>query len=210
MRHIHPIQPILTIALIIILVVIMRKRKAASQPPAAARGAEPRAAATRPAKAEEPPEVVFMRLRQQALATLPQNLGPAGQVADDEPYGAVMEIGVPNNVVTLACFADGDAGIFYKAGGGMRGGGAHEAVRKAAKEFIALAKSAMPTMSRTSDYPLPEADMVRFYVLTPRGTVTVETDRQSLGDTQDPLSHLYYGGQEVVTQMRQVQEQRAS
>src|SRR5829696_2035926 len=192
MRHINPIQPILTIALIIILVVIMRKRKAASQPAPTARGADPQAAVTRPVKPQEAPEVVFARLRQQALETLPQSLGPAGQVADEEPYGAVMEIGVPNNVVTLACFADGDAGIYYRAGGGMRGGGSHEAVRKTAKEFISLAKSAMPAMSPTTTYPLPEADMVRFYVLTPRGILTVETDRQSLGDTQDPLSHLFY------------------
>jgi hypothetical protein len=52
--------------------------------------------------------------------------------------------------------------------------------------------------------------MVRFYALTPRGTFTTETDRETLGESQSELSALFSSGQEVVAQMRQVQAQRAS
>lgn len=208
MRHIHPIEPILTIILIIVLVVVMRQRKAKAPKPASA-AAEPRPAVARPAKPQEPPEVVYARLRQQALETTPQSLGAAGQVGDDEPYGAIMEMGVPGSVVTLACFADGDAGIYYKSGGGMRGGGAHERVRKAAKDFVGLAGKALPGMIQTNTYPFPDTDRVRFYTLTPRGVFTSETDRESLAEPDNPLAPLFYSGQEVVTQMRQVQEQKA-
>jgi hypothetical protein len=209
MRHIHPIEPILTIILIIALVVVMRQRRAKDPKKPAFMTAEPRPAVARPAKPEEPPEVVYARLRQQALDTTPQSLGSAGQVGDDEPYGALMEMGIPGSVVTLACFADGDAGIYYKSGGGMRGGGAHERVRKAAKDFVVLAGKALPGMSQTSTYPFPDTDRVRFYTLTPRGAFTSETDRESLAEPENPFSALFYSGQEVVTQMRQVQEQKA-
>ena len=45
-------------------------------------------------------------------------------------------------------------------------------------------------------------------MLTPRGVFTTETDREALGEPGSELAPLFYSGQEVVTQMRQVQEQR--
>jgi hypothetical protein len=90
----------------------------------------------------------------------------------------------------------------------MVGGISHENVRKAAQEFTALARKAMGRMSRVTSFPVPAEDRVRFYVLTPRGVFTTETDRGALGEPGDELAPLFYSGQEVVTQMRQVQEKR--
>lgn len=210
MRHIHPLMPIAVIVLIVILIYFRRKQAAENPTPAAKAPAgvsEP--VRRKPAKPEQPPEVVYMNLRQEALAMTPESLGQAGQVHNDEAYGVVMEMGMASSVVTLACFADGDARLYYKTGGGMVGGHGHERVRKAAKEFVLLAQKALPGMTPTTDYPLPESDKVRFYALTPRATLTIETDRQDLGEEPGELSALFYSGQEVVTQMRQVQEQRA-
>jgi hypothetical protein len=119
-----------------------------------------------------------------------------------------MEMSIASSVVTLACFGSGDASVFYQTGGGMVGGISHEPVRKAAKEFVAQAQKALPRMKKTTEYPLPSPDSVRFYVLTPKGVFTTETSRQALSDSQNALSTLFYSGQEVVSQMRQVQEDR--
>ena len=157
----------------------------------------------------KPPEEVFAGLRKEALNTTPMNVGMAGEVQDDEPYGMLMEMIIANSVVTLACFGSGDASVYYQTGGGMVGGISHEPVRKAAKEFVAQAKQVVPRMKKTNEYPLPSPESVRFYALTPKGAYTVETSRQSLsGDSQNALSALFYSGQEVVSQMRQVQEDR--
>jgi hypothetical protein len=161
--------------------------------------------APRPAKK---PEEVYAGLRKEALETSPMNVGMAGQTQDDEPYGMLMEMSIASSVVTLACFGSGDASVFYQTGGGMVGGISHEPVRKAAKEFVAQAHKAMPRMKKTTDYPLPGPDSVRFYALTPKGVLTTETSRQSLSESQNALSALFYSGQEVVSQMRQVQEER--
>lgn len=208
MRHIHPLEPIAVIVLIVILVYIKKKRdpKVSEK---GAKAAETRAAVVKPVKVEEPPEVVYMRRRKQALETLPGSLGSAGDVREDEPYGLVMEMGISSSVVTLACFANGDAGLYYQTGGGMIGGIAHDNVRKAAQEFVALAPKAMAGMSPATDHPLPDPDTVRFYVLTPRGTFTTQTDREALAEPGNELAPLFYSGQEVVAQMRQVQAQRA-
>jgi hypothetical protein len=205
MNHIHPLEPIGVVVLIVILYYMRKKQGVAA---GRGKGAPGGPAATKPAKVEQPPEVVYMNLRRQALEMPLDSLGPYGDLKEGDPYGIVMEMGIPNSVVTLACFADGDARVYYKAGGGMVGGIGHESVRKAAKEFVALAGKNLPGMSRTTTYPLPETDRVRFYVLTQRGIFTAETDRHDMAEIRNDLSTMFYKGQEVVTEMRQVQEEK--
>jgi hypothetical protein len=193
--HIYPWEVIAVIALVA-FVLYFRKQQ------------DRQAAAVVARKAKETPAETFMRLRQEAIETPAASLGLAGELKPNEPYGILMEMGVPNSVVTLACFANGDARLYYKTGGGMVGGISHEKVRKAAQEFSSLARKALPRMSRVTSYPVPGEDRVRFYVLTPRGVFTTQTDREALGEPGNELAPLFYSGQEVVTQMRQVQEQR--
>jgi hypothetical protein len=218
-RHIHPLQPLAVILLVVVFFYLRRKKPAA--PPAlgrAAKGLEPRAAVEKPVKPpkppkppmpEEPPEVAFMNLRRRALEATPESVGLAGLLADDEPYGLLMEIGMPGSVVTLACSAAGDASLYYQTGGGMVGGIGHDGVRRLAKEFVAAARGALSRMAPAPDQPLPDPDRVRFYALTPRGIFTAEMDRQDLGETESEFSSLFYGGQEIVARMRQVLAQRA-
>ena len=206
MRHIHPLQPIILIILIVAMY-YFRKQQKAKDGGAAAGPGEPRAAVTRPIKEQKSPEAVYMDLRQKALQRMPGSLDV--ELQESQPYGLVMEMDMSSSVVTLACFIDGDAGVYYKTGGGMKGGIGHETVRNASREAIALTESVLPRMIPTTNFPLPGADRVRFYVLTPQGIFTTETSRQSLSE-QSALSPLFYAGQEVVSQMRLVQEQRAA
>jgi hypothetical protein len=213
MDHIHPIQVIGVLILAAALWYVRKQKMAAKGPKKSAPGspaAQPRA--ERPAKPVDPPEVVYANLRKRAFEMSPQNLGQAGDVREDEAYGVIMEMGISESVLTLACFADGDAGLYYQSGGGMKGGGAHENVRKAAKQFVALAQQDLPRMTpaASASPPLPEAGMVCFHALTPKGILTAEVDREALGESQGPFTALFYSGQEVVAQMRQVQAQKAS
>jgi len=212
MKHIHPLQPIAVIVLAAILWYMKKKSAPAAKPGPG--GGEPRAASSQGAprvpKASRTPEEVYMSLRDAALQKAPEQLFLPDGLKPQEPYGALMEMAIPNDVITLACFADGDAGVYYKTGGGMKGGGSHENVRRAAKQFVALSHKALLRMTMTDDHPLPEAEKVRFYVLTPKGTFTTEAHRQTLGGVENELSALFYGGQEVVAQMRQVQEEKAT
>jgi len=209
MSHVHPIQVILLLVCIVAWI-LYRKQTAP------ARAAKKKAALPDPDKAirdavekvikQEPPEVAFANLRKEAFLTTPDNL-PAGE---GQPYGAVMEMGISESVVTLACFADGDAKIFYQSGGGMIGGIAHETTRNAAKGFVAATGKAISQLGRVTGLPpVPGPDKVRFSALTPRGLFSTEVDRESLGEAQGPLSALFYSGQEVVAQMRQVKTQQS-
>jgi len=206
------VNPIILIATVILVVifVMMQKKKRDAQPkkPKFGVGVPPKPAAPRPQKPARPPEEIFADLRKQAFASDPGAMGIS--VQENEAYGTLMELGMPSSIVTLICFANGDASFCYQSGGGMTGGGAHEAVSKAAKQFILLAEKALPELALTTEQALPQPDTVRFYVLTPKGIFTTEVQREDLADPHSPLGALFYSGQEVVTTMRQVQAQRAS
>lgn len=203
MEHIHPIEPIATVLLIALFFYLRWKRKAQDRP-MGPKAAEPMITIERPAKVEDPPEVVYAKLRRRAFQSTPEALGVANEIGPEDPFALLMEMGMPGTVVTLACFADGDAGVYYQTGGGMIGGRAHETVRKAAKGFIAQIKPLVVGMGKMADPPLPEPGRVRFSALTPEGTFTAEVDRETLADPGNALSTLYYTGQEVVSQMREV------
>ncbi len=207
MKNIHPSLPIATVSLIVLYFYIRRRRKA-QETPASFRPIEPRVAIERPAKVEDPPEVVYAKLRRRAFETTPEALGVANDLALGDPYVLLMEMGMPGTVVTLACFADGDAGVYYQTGGGMIGGRAHETVRQAAKAYLAQIKPLVVGMEKMADPPLPDPGRVRFTVLTQEGTFTAETHREALAEPDNALSALYYSGQEVVSQMREVLAQK--
>jgi hypothetical protein len=205
--HVNPVIFTLTVILIIVFVYLQRKRKLASTGSRPKPKTGPPVVRERPAKPEKPPEEVFQELRRKAFATDPMSLNI--NVQEGEPYGALMEMGL-SSIVTLVCFANGDASLYYQSGGGMTGGGGHEAVRRTAQQFVGLAQKALPLMSPADGQPLPEPEGVRFYALTPKGILTAQTHREDLSDPHSELGALFYCGQEVVTQMRQVQVQRAS
>lgn len=209
MRHIHPLQPIAVILLIVVLL-YMRRRKAGGTGNAGGRApaASSRAAATKPAEADGGAE--YTALRRRALEVTAESLGLAGILGEDEPFGMVMEMGISSSIVTLVGFADGDARLYYQTGGGMIGGNAHESVRKAVQEFLAHGRGAVGKMRRISRAPLPLPGKVRFHALTRQGTFTAEVDREALGEPDNEFSPLFYSGQAVVAQMRQVQASRAT
>jgi hypothetical protein len=203
------VNPYLFIATVILIAVFWyMRRKKAQEAGGGPKTADPEPGVQRVAKVKDPPEVVYMNTRRTILETSRESLGLPSESRLTEPHGLVMEMGVSSSAVMLACFANGDAGVYYQTGGGMKGGLAHESVRKASKDLIALAEKALPKTARFTGQPTPGPGRVRFYVLTPRGPVTAETDREALADPGNPLGPLFYSGQEVVSQMREVQEQR--
>ena len=216
------IRILLIVALIVAFLLLKRKQDQASggrRKPAAKLATTATAAARPKPKAERTPEEVYMGLRKQAFASGPERLGLSGAVGEGQAYGGVMEMGLSSSVVTVVCFANGEASVYYQTGGGMVGGGGHENVRKVAKGFVEKLQRALPAMKPAADQVLPGADQIRFYALTPGGLRVVEKSREALGEfleektTVGPdaeLASLFRAGQMVVTEMRLVQEQRSA
>ena len=98
MEHIHPLEPIAVIVLIVVFLYLRRRKAAgpAKASPVKESRSEPRTIVLRsgPPRVQEPPEEIFMKMRQQAIETGFATLSLAGPRREDEPYGVVMEMGI--------------------------------------------------------------------------------------------------------------------
>ena len=148
-------------------------------------------------------------LRAMALGFKPADLGladlPAGRA-----YGIIMDIDVDGETATLTSFASGDASLYLSTGGGTIGGGEHEAVAEAARRFVQAAGDHLQGMRKADAQPRPAAGQVTFYVLTSQGVFGATRPENDLGEERDPLSPLFYAGQDVITQLRLIDELRPS
>src|SRR5438128_2381290 len=114
------------------------------------------------------PNTVYSGLRTQALATNRTDMGipPA---PDGPAWGTLMETGYDSATVTLFALSDGTTSLYFSNGGGVIGGQAHEAVRRANEAFLNQANQSLEHLERCDKYPIPEAAHTIFYVLTDSG-----------------------------------------
>ena len=65
-------------------------------------------------------------------------------------------------------------------------------------------------MTKASVQPRPGPAEVTFYALTSQGVLTASRPEDDLGEGRDPLSPLFHAGQEVITQLRLIDERRSA
>ncbi len=126
--------------------------------------------------------------------------------SEDYPHvwGIVMETGFPEGVATLVSLIDGTVSLYFSGGGGVIGAGEHGNVRTAATTFLRAAERYRQSLVRTTEYPMPGAGRVRFYVLTYEGILADDVEENTLGDGVHALSPLFYAGHEVLSEIRKL------
>ena len=149
---------------------------------------------------------IYADLREQALHTVPGEVGIEPTPEHPRVYAVLMETGYPDATATLVSFCDGTTSLYTSTGGGVIGGGEHAAVAAATNAFIAAAEQFVDTMSATTEFPSPTVGSVRFQILTFTGGMTAEVEEQALGENRDHLSPLFYAGHQVITQLRLIDE----
>ena len=124
-------------------------------------------------------------------------------------FGVLMETAYPEAVVTLITLLTGDVSLYFSNGGGLIGGIAHEGVKKAALDFNNMANTYVSDCALVSSFPLPSPGKTIFYFLTTKGICAREDYENKLAKETNPLSPLFYSGQEVITQFRLAEEKIA-
>ena len=148
-----------------------------------------------------PPAEAYLGLRNLALHVTAENLGMSG-AASDAVLALLMETVHPGAVVTLAGMADGTTSLYFSNGGGILGSGGHAPVAAATRAWLASPTQFKDVMTPTTEFPSPGEGRVRFYLVTPGGVGTAESSESDLRAKRDPLWPLYFGGQDVITQVR--------
>lgn len=153
------------------------------------------------------PVQVYTDLRNRLLSLVPAEVGIEPSEETPHVWGVVMETGYPQAAVTLVSLADGTTSLYFGTGGGILGGGEHAAVAEVSRSFAALSERYFASMTPTHSFPLPYVGRVRFYVMTFGNAFTAEVDEQELGENRHYLAPLFFRGQDVITQLRLIQEQ---
>jgi hypothetical protein len=102
--------------------------------------------------------------------------------------------------------SDGSASIYMSGGGGYIGGQNQESVKSAALKAVAVAREYASQMRKTTEYNLPVAGEVIFYLLTDSGVFTASAKEVELRNQEHPLTKLGNAMQDVVTQYRILEE----
>jgi hypothetical protein len=151
----------------------------------------------------------YMELRSMVLHVDPAQI----EVPEGEWSGAsvaLMEMPVGDATATIVAVADGTVSLYTSTGGGTVGAGEHLSARRAGQRFLKVAAESAPWMTPTTDFPLPSEGNVRFHVRTPEGDVTAEVAEDDLRARRDLLAPLYVAGQDVITEIRMIEEQTES
>ena len=120
-----------------------------------------------------------------------------------------METGYPNGVASLVCLRDGTTSLYTSTGGGMIGGGAHDAVVRANHALLATIEAHLGGMASSSDHSLPGEGRVIIRALTYEGQFVVDEAEDDLGHGRNAVSPVFQAGHDVITQLRVLDEQRS-
>jgi hypothetical protein len=152
---------------------------------------------------QPPPAEVYLGLRQQALDLTPDQLG-TGALVDAPIFALMMETGFPEAVATLVVVADGTSSLYFSNGGGLIGAGTHAGVAEASGRWLKTGREFLPQLSTITDPALPADGITQFVAVTRDGLRGAVAPEAELGERGHPLSPLFYGGHDVITQIRLV------
>jgi hypothetical protein len=147
-------------------------------------------------------------LRLMMLTTPPARTGERPTEKFPRVYGVLMDWPVRDQTATIFSSSSGAASLYTTSAFGIIGGEGHESVRIAAINFVRAADRLFSSAMPTTEYPYPDTDHVRFYLLTFDGVRVLETDLASISTRTSKYTEFFDLGQAVVTELRLVTEKR--
>lgn len=145
-------------------------------------------------------------LRNMVFNLNPNDIGLSKESFGQPVWGIVMETGFPEGSFTLITIADGTTSLYFSNGGGIIGGGEHEAVREASGHFLAGAQHFYEKGNKVAKYPAASDGEVKFYFLTFDGVLEYSAPEEKLGNEKDELSNLFFAAHGVISELRKIEE----
>jgi len=154
----------------------------------------------------ETSESPFEGLRDMAFTSTPEQLGLSLTSDKTIVYGVIMDWEMGGATATTVSYQTGDAGLYLSTGGGVIGGGQHQSVNSAAKQFVSLAQRFLDKTTITETTPLPSTDEVRFYLLTNKGVFVGQEQMKNFENHSSSWLKLFEEGNNVLTELRKSSE----
>ena len=143
-----------------------------------------------------------------ALHLDPEEIGLPREPSSTPVWGAVMDTAYPKGTATLVCLRDGTTSLYTSTGGGTIGGGGHEQVAEAAAVFLTTLEGCLDELTPTTNETLPDPGWVSIRALTYDGHRVATVLEDDLGYQRSPLSPAFFAAQDVLTQLRLLDDSR--
>lgn len=147
-------------------------------------------------------------LRELTLLSPPEHLGIGSGEDCERVYGVLVEWPVDEFTATIVALCDGNASLYTTSTFGIIGGFAHEPVRVAAIRLVKAAEDYYSDSHPTKEYPYPETNRVKLYLLTFQGVRVIDADLTALESRKSRYSGLFGLGQNVLTELRRITEKK--
>lgn len=154
------------------------------------------------------PDNRFMDLRNMALNVTPEQLQLSLPADQTKVFGVVMDWDLGDGTMTLITYQTGDASMYLSSGGGVIGGGQHENVNKASKEFVSMAQNYLDKSSKADTTTLPDKDCFKFYFLTNKGKFVAQESIDNVENKTSKWLNLFENANDVITEMRLTTEKK--
>jgi len=153
-------------------------------------------------KAQESEENAFGDLRKIAFTVTPEQLGISLPTNKTVVYGTIMDWGMNDATASIVTYNTGDASLYLSSGGGVIGGGQHQNVSSAAKNFVSLAQTFLENTTKAEKTTLPSTDEVNFYLLTNKGIYVGMEQMKNIENNSSPWLKLFEEGNNVLAELR--------
>jgi hypothetical protein len=154
------------------------------------------------------PVEVFTSLRQNVLDLDPSTVGLAPTPGRPRVWGGLMDMGYPaQRWASVVVVDDGTVSLYTSSGGGVIGAGTHPGVAAAADRWLSVLDGQLALLPVTDPPGLPAPGQVVIRALLFGGAQhSVTAAEDDLGYRRHPAYPLFHAAQELITQMRLVQE----
>ena len=143
-----------------------------------------------------------------AFTATPEQLGLSLPSDKTIVYGVVMDWEMGGAVATTISYQTGDASLYLSSGGGVIGGGQHQNVSSAAKQFVNLAQTYLDKAVKTEVTDLPSTDEVKFYLLTNKEIFVGQEQMNNFENNSSKWLQLFEDGNKVFTELRLTTEKK--
>jgi hypothetical protein len=154
------------------------------------------------------PDNSFLDLRNMALNVTPEQLLLSLPTDQAKVFGVVMDWDLGDGTMTLITYQTGDASMYLSNGGGVIGGGQHENVSKASKEFVSMAQNYLDKSSIADTITLPDKDCFKFCFLTNKGKFVAQENIGNIENKSSKWLDLFENANNVITELRLITEKK--
>ncbi len=161
---------------------------------------------TSKSKVRQTKDNAFEVLRNMAFTATPGQLGLTFPSDKTIVYGVIMDWEMGGATASTVAYQTGDASLYLSSGGGIIGGGQHQKVNSAAKQFVGLAQTFLGKTTKTEAKTLPSTDEVKFYFLTNKGVFVGQEQMKNFENNSSGWLELFEEGNRVLTELRKTSE----